>query len=109
MNFASDKTGVNNRAFLGLCVPNVCESDVVKDAVDFVLQKAGLGIHVFSITEPSNYSYPMGGLFWFTAIWIGLLALAVLTTTVIKMFNKKTHKIIDCFALQDSLKIFTAR
>ena len=26
LNFASDKTGLNNRAFLGLCVPNVCES-----------------------------------------------------------------------------------
>lgn len=51
----------------------------------------------------------MGGLFWFTVVWLGLLTLLVVMATIVKAFNKKTPKIVDCFAFQDSLKIFTAR
>lgn len=37
MNFASDKTGANNRAFLGVCVPTICDKPTVKSAVDAFL------------------------------------------------------------------------
>lgn len=51
----------------------------------------------------------MGGLFWFTVVWLGLLTLLVLAATIIKAFYKKTPKIVDAFAFQDSMKIFAAR
>ena len=51
----------------------------------------------------------MGGLFWFTVVWLGILTSLVLIASIVKMFFKKTHKIVDCFALQDSMKIFASR
>lgn len=68
-----------------------------------------LPLRTYSVTVPSEYEYPKGGLFWFTVVWLGLLGGLVVLATLARALKKSTNKYLNCFALQENLKIFEAR
>ena len=98
--FANNGAKASNRAFLGLCTPSICEKEEITNSVDNFFKEVGMPLHVFKITEPSKYSYEMNWAFMFIVAWLGILLLSVIVGTIVKAFNKKSNKIVDCFALQ---------
>lgn len=100
----------SNRVFMGVCVPPTCSAKDIHDQVDGLMIMNKFPLRVNSVVEPAAYEYEKGGLFWFTVIWLGLLTLSVLLATLFKIFRRGVqNKLVNCFALQENLKIFTMR
>lgn len=67
-------------------------------------------LRVYSVVEPAAYEYEKGPLFWITVVWLSLLTLSVLAATLFKIFRRGVqNKLVNCFALQENLKIFSMR
>lgn len=100
----------SNRVFMGVCVPDSCTADDVSGEIDQIFAMGKIPLQTYSITVPSEYEYPKGGLFWFTVVWLGLLGLLFVLATIFKFIKKhKAPKLVNCFALQENIKIFAAR
>lgn len=99
----------NNIALLyaSLCLPEVCTPEVVTQGINIVAKQAGVDIRVISVInhideQHQDYTW----VFFVTATLIAILIALVVCATITHWMNKKEHKIISSFSLQNSLKIF---
>jgi hypothetical protein len=98
-----------NRVFMGLCAPDICTASDVQVDVDMLMVSGNLPLRTYSVTVPSQFEYGRGGLFYFTVIWLSLMAALVVAASIARLFKKTPNKYLNCFALQENLKIFAAR
>ena len=102
--FADNKTGaagINS----ALCLPVDCSADMIKVALDTLLDKAGLPYYVATVVNDSQtYRYPFDARFFFTIFLFVMLTLLVLLASCSKSFEH--HPTIGAFSVKKSIKIF---
>lgn len=97
--------------YIGVCLPQSCDKDFINKSLSLILPQFDLElISIKDNLDIEAYVYPYDWKFYFTVSLISLLFLLVLITTVFKSKisnrSKKQLILLNCFNLQDSIKLF---
>ena len=88
-----------------MCLPSQCSTDSVGSLLQFLFARFGIPLKLISIRDHiPEYQFPIDWVLFATIMLLSVLVLLVLASTFIS--SMADHKIMGCFAIQNSMKIF---
>ena len=90
---------------VGLCLPEECSADAIKNILSTLFTDTNLPLKVTSVhSHVPDFHFDYDWTFFLTMIMISCLLAMVLLSTFVK--TVRNHKIMGAFAIQNSMKIF---